>query len=431
MSRAAVPVLTRRELGRATLARQLLLERAPLDAAEAVARIGGMQAQEPRPPFVGLWSRLAGFSRAGLHAALEERRVVRGMAMRATLHLQTAADHLATRAALAPVMERAVRVLGARAAGLDRDAVLAAARTFLDEEPRTFAQTRDHLAALFPDVDARALGYTVRTALPLVMVPSDDRWSFPADARFTPTERWLGEPVDPAAGPEALVRRHLAAFGPSSATDVQAWSGLGGLAAVLKRLAPDLAVFRDERGRTLYDLPDAPRPDPEVPCPPRFLPDFDALVLAHDDRTRVIADAHRARLVTRNLRVRATVLWDGEVAGTWTLERAGRAAVLRIAPFARLPRGATAALRDEAGAARAVHGRGRGDARRQRGATRPVALTQAWANIPPGIALQSRSAAAMARASSADTPPRAAGPSRSGLAAMRSARYSAIAARSS
>ncbi len=342
------PTLTRRELGRATLARQLLLERAPIDAVEAIGRIGGMQAQEPRPPFIGLWSRLEGFAADDLRDALARRRVVRAMAMRATLHLQTADDHLATRAALAPVMDAAVRVLGARAAGLDRDAVLAAARAFLGEEPRTFAQTRDHLARLFPEVDARALGYTVRTALPLVMVPSDDRWAFPADARFTPSERWLGRPVDPAAGPQALVKRHLAAFGPASATDVQAWSGLGGLAAVLAELAPRLAVFRDERGRTLYDLPDAPRPGADAPAPPRFLPDFDALVLAHDDRTRVIADAHRSRLVTRNLRVRATFMWDGEVAGTWTLERARRTAVLRLAPFARLPRGATAALRDEA-----------------------------------------------------------------------------------
>ena len=227
--------------------------------------------------------------------------------------------------------------------------MLEAARAFLDEEPRTFAQTRDHLAGLFPDVNARALGYTVRTALPLVMVPTEDRWSFPADARFTPTERWLGEPVDPDAGPEALVLRHLAAFGPASAADVQAWSGLTGVATVLKGLAPRLVTFRDESGRTLHDLADAPRPGADVPCPPRFLPDFDALVLAHADRTRVIADAHRAQLVTRNLRVRATFLWDGEVAGTWTVERIRGAAVLRIAPFARLPRGAAAALRDEAG----------------------------------------------------------------------------------
>jgi hypothetical protein len=348
VSRAAAPTLTRRELGRATLARQLLLERATLDATDAVGRVGGMQAQEPRPPFVGLWSRLRDFSPADLHRALAQRRIVRGMAMRATLHLQTAADHLATRAALAPAMERAVAALGARAAGLDRGPVLAAARAFLDEEPRTFAQIRAHLAGLFPDVDPRALGYTVRTVLPLVMVPTDDRWAFPADARFAPTESWLGEPVDPGAGPQALVLRHLAAFGPASAADVQAWSGLSGLAAVLEDLGPRLAVFRDERGRTLYDLPEAPRPDAGVPAPPRLLPDFDALVLAHDDRTRVISDVHRAQLVTRNLRVRATFLWDGEVAGTWTLERVRRTAILRIAPFARLPKGATAALRDEA-----------------------------------------------------------------------------------
>ena len=345
--RPTAPTLTRRELGRATLARQLLLERAPLGAAEAVGRVGGMQAQEARPPFVGLWSRLRGFAAGDLHRDLHERSVVRGLSMRATLHLQTAADHLATRAALGPAMERAAKALRGRAAGLETEAVLQAARAHLAGEPRTFSEVRDHLAALFPGVDPRALGYTVRTRMPLVMVPTDDRWSFPPDARFTPTEGWLGRPVDPASGPEALALRHLAAFGPASAADVQAWSGLTGMAAVLRGLAGGLETFRDEGGRLLYDLPDAPRPGGDVPCPARFLPDFDSLVLAHADRTRVIADRHRAQLVTRNLRVRATFLWDGEVAGTWTLERERGVAVLRVAPFARLPRGASAALREE------------------------------------------------------------------------------------
>ena len=344
----AGPTLTRRALGRATLARQLLLERAPLGAAEAVARLGGLQAQEARPPFVGLWSRLEGFAARDLHDALHDRHVVRGMAMRATLHMQTAGDHLATRAALAPVMERAVKVLGTRAAGLETGPVLTAAGEYLAAGPRTFAEIRDHLAGVFPAVNERALGYTVRTLMPLVMVPTDDRWSFPADARFTPTEAWLGAPVDPAAGPEALVERHLAAFGPASAADVQAWSGLTGIAAVLKGMAARLETFQGEGTRVLYDLPDAPRPDEDVPCPPRFLPDFDSLVLAHADRTRVIADEHRPQLVTKNLRVRATFLWDGEAAGTWGVERSKSTAILRVAPFAKLPRGAAAALRDEA-----------------------------------------------------------------------------------
>ena len=344
----AAPTLTRRELGRATLARQLLLERAPLGAEEAVGRLGGLQAQEPRPPFVALWSRLEGPVHDDLGRAIAERRVVRGMAMRATLHLQTAADHLATRAALEPVMARAAKVLGDRAAGLEPEAVLAEARAYLEAGPHTFTETRDHLSERFPGVNPRALGYTARTGLPLVMVPGDGRWSYPADAPFTTTETWLGASPDPSAGPEALVLRHLAAFGPASAADVQAWSGLTGVAAVLKGLAPELAVFRDEAGRTLYDLPGAPRPDADTPAPARFLPDFDSLVLAHADRTRVLAEEHRPHLVTRNLRVRATFLWDGEVAGTWTVERARRSAVLRATPFARLPRGATAALRDEA-----------------------------------------------------------------------------------
>lgn len=342
------PTLTRRELGRATLARQLLLERAAVGAEEAVARLGGLQAQEPRPPFVALWSRLEGPVHEDLAAAIAGRRVVRALAMRATLHLQTAEDHLATRAALTPVMARAAKVLRDRGAGLEPEAVLAEARAFLDAAPRTFTQTRDHLSERFPGVDPRALGYTVRTGMALVSVPGEGRWSYAPDAPFTTTESWLGASPDPDAGPRALVLRHLAAFGPSTAADVQAWSGLTGVAAVLKALAPELLAFRDEAGRTLYDLPDAPRPDEDAPAPPRFLPDFDSLVLAHADRTRVLPEEHRPHLTTRNLRVRATFLWDGEVAGTWTVARERRTAVLRAVPFARLPRGATAALRDEA-----------------------------------------------------------------------------------
>jgi hypothetical protein len=341
------PTLTRQQLNRATLARQLLLEREPVTAAAAVERLAGMQAQEPKHPFIGLWTRVEGFDREDLRRALLEREVVRATLMRSTLHLMSAADYAALRMSMQPPPSVALRVLGARSQGLDLDAVLPAARTLLAGRPLAFDPIRARLQEQFPDVNHRALGYAVRTLVPLVMVPSEDaRWGFPRVAEFTLAEEWLGEPPG-EEDREALARRYLAAFGPGSAADVQAWSGVGGMKAVLDGMRDALEVFADERGRELFDLPDAPRPDADVPAPPRFLPEFDNLVLAHDDRSRVIADEHRPLVTTKNLRVRATFLVAGTVAGIWTIDAKRKLATLRIAPFARLGKRVRAALAEE------------------------------------------------------------------------------------
>ena len=343
---AELTELSLRDLNRATLARQLLLAREAVPVPEALERVGGLQAQEPKPPFLALWSRVENFRREDLLAALHDRTAVRATLMRATLHTMSAADVATLRPALQPMLTQALRVLGARAEGLDAGGALKAAHAALKDGPRTFAELREALAGAFPGADVRALGYAVRTQLPLVMLPTEDRWGFPASARFTLAETWLGRPLaDPET--EAVVLRHLAAFGPATAADVQAWSGLGGLKPVLEGLRPRLATFRDERGRELFDLPDAPRPGGDVPAPARFLPEFDSLLLAHADRTRIVSEEDRKHLVTKNLRVRAVFLWDGSVAGTWTAARAKKQATLTAVPFARLPTGATAALREE------------------------------------------------------------------------------------
>ena len=207
------------------------------------------------------------------------------------------------------------------------------------------------------------------------MVPTDDAWGYPRNAQFRLTDVDIETP----AAPDELVLRYLAAFGPASATDFQRWSALKGAKAVLDGLREQLVTFRDERGRELFDLPDAPRPGEDADAPPRFLPEFDNLMLAHDDRTRVIADEHRGEVVTKNLRIRATVLWDGVVIATWAIERKRDAATLRIAPFGRLPRGAKAALdRGGRGAAalrraRRADLRGDDDARSSRRRSRPPA----------------------------------------------------------
>lgn len=344
----ATETLTRRQLNRATLARQMLLARLDETPAGAVARLAGMQAQEPAPPFVGLWTRLEAFAPGDLLAALRDRAVVRSTAMRGTLHLLTADDYRAWRGPREPGVRQALSTLGSRAAGLDPDAVLPAARALFAERPRTFNDLRDALSAAFPGVDERALGYVSRMGLPLVMIPNEAaRWGFPTDPVFGLAEDWLGPLPEPDGAARAMALRYLAAFGPASASDFGAWSGLKQAKALFDELRPGLLAFRDERRRELFDLPDAPRPDPETPAPARFLPAFDNVLLAHDDRTRIVADEHRPLVVTKNLRVHPTFLWDGVVTGTWKAERKRAAATLRLAPFAPLPGAAADALSAE------------------------------------------------------------------------------------
>jgi hypothetical protein len=318
-----------RELNRATLARQLLLQRDRLAVADAVDRLGGLQAQEPKPPFVALWSRLEAFEREELHSA--------------TLHLASAKQYAALRPVLDDVMARAMSgALKGRDDGLDLDKVLPAAKKLLKKAPLTFNQLRAELSEQFPKVNERALGYAVRTQLPLAMVPSDDAWGFARDAPFALPGVKLGKP-----DLEKLVRFYLAAFGPATAADAQRWSGVQGLKPVFEGLREQLVTFTAGR-RELFDLPDAPRPDADTDAPPRFLPDFDSIVLAHDDRTRIIADEHKPKIASKNLRIPAMLLWDGFAAGTWRIERKRGVATLSVAPFARLPRGAIKAMEPEA-----------------------------------------------------------------------------------
>lgn len=332
-----------RELNRATLARQLLLAREQLGVVEAVERLGALQAQEPRPPFLALWSRIDGFERADLHAALRKGTVVRAMLMRATLHVAGRKQYAALRPVLDDVMTRAMTgALKGRDQGLDLDKVLPAAQKLLDKRPRTFNELRAELSDRFPKVNERALGYAVRTQLPLAMVPGDDDWAFPRDAEFAPAKVRLRKP-----DPRALVLAHLAAFGPATAADVQRWSGVQGIKQVLEGMREQLVTF-EAGGRELFDLPDAPRPGADVEAPPRFLPDFDSLVLAHDDRTRIIADRHKPKIASKNLRIPAMVLWDGFATATWRLERRRGVATVAMKPFGKLPAGAKKRLEPEA-----------------------------------------------------------------------------------
>jgi hypothetical protein len=340
-------VLTREALNRATLARQMLLAREKTTVLRAVERLAGLQAQLARPPFIGLWSRVQGFRAEDLARLVHQRKVVRGTLMRGTLHLVTAKDYLELRPALQPLLSEAFTgVLKERAARIDLEGVTRTARACLDEQPRTFEELRAVLAKAWPGLDERALGYAVRMHLPLVQTPTDTRWGWPGAACFAVAESWLGRPLR-KGGAATLVLRYLGAFGPATVRDAQAWSGMRSLSDAFEALRPKLKVFRDEKGRELFDLPKAPRPPAATPAPVRFLPDYDNLVLGHADRTRVVPDAHRARLATKNLQVPATFLVDGLVAGSWKIERARSAAALVLTAFEPLPRKARAELTAE------------------------------------------------------------------------------------
>jgi hypothetical protein len=346
---APARTITTRQLNRALLARQMLLAREKTTVLKAIERLVALQAQVPKPPFVGLWTRVEGFERNDLLSALSKRKVIRATAMRATIHVMTAADFIALRGALQPGLDKGLQTfLRDRAKAADLEALVADGREYFRKEPRTFDAFRDYLTEKYPQTDVRAMAYTVRLRVPLVQVPTDTTWGFPASADFALADEWLGKSVPTtSSSAELLVKRYLAAFGPATPADAQCWSGLGGLREVFESLRPSLVTFRDERKRELFDLPDAPRPDADEVVPVRFLPDFDNLVLSHDDRTRIMADAYRPLVTTKNLQVRATFLIDGFVAGAWKTERKKKTATLVLEPFGKITKPVIAALERE------------------------------------------------------------------------------------
>ncbi len=327
--------LSLRELNRALLARQMLLGREGISALEAVRRLAGLQSQVPNPPYLGLWTRLRGFARDDLTGLIEDRRVVRSSMMRATLHLTTAEDYLLLRPSIQAALDRSQRsIAGKRLEGLDLDRLVSEARALVEEKPRTFKEIQERLVETEPGRDPSALAYLVRMRLPLVQTPPAGVWGRGGSPRFALPEPWLGAPLaDPDESLRALLFRYLAAFGPAGVKDFQAWSGLTGARALLEELRPELSLFTDEDGRELFDVPGAPLPAADTPAPPRFVPEYDNLVLGHADRRRVIAEEDRKKVFLTAARVRATILIDGFVAGAWKIEKTRKSATLTVEPF--------------------------------------------------------------------------------------------------
>jgi winged helix DNA-binding protein len=343
--------LTTREINRAVLARQLLLQRASLPLARALERVAGLQAQYAPSAYVGLWSRLKDFERGSLTAALHGRRAVQGSLMRSTIHLVSAADywpfHAGTAAGRRDWFLRVARHQVA-ADHMERAAAIVGEK--LKRGPARATELRRLLAeSAVPPIAWAGLGHW----LPMLRVPPSGTWERRRADLYGLAEEWLGPPeAGEAEGLRHLVVRYLGAFGPAAIKEIAGWAGLNPAAVtpVLERM--ELRAFRDLRGSRLLDLPRAPLPDPATPAPVRFLPTWDATLLVHARRSGILPERFRPLVFnTRTPHSVPTFLVDGQVAGTWRYE-AGR---VRIAPFEGIPRQARRELDQEAAALAAFH----------------------------------------------------------------------------
>ena len=330
--------LTQQELNRALLCRQLLLVRGRTGVPEALERIGGIQAQYAPSMYIGLWSRVEAFERAALTEALERRAVVQGTLMRGTIHLVSRTDYwpfaLAVRAARRALWLRLQPELGARP-------MAAAART-LRRRLAGGTLRRSEVDALI----GRPRAAAIHAWLDLVRAPPSGTWERRRADLYAAAEDWIGPPdLGRRDATEQLIRRYLAGFGPASRKDVASFTGLSltALRPVLARI--ELERFAAEDGEELLDLPGAPLPDPDTAAPPRFLPTWDATLLAHARRTGVLPEAYRPRIFhTKNPQSLPSFLVDGAVAGTWRHEAGG----IRLDPFAPLDAASLRAVREEA-----------------------------------------------------------------------------------
>ena len=393
--------LSLRMLNRATLERQLLLRRAAMAARQAVGHLAGLQAQAPLAPYVGLWTRLAGFGHQELKSLLTERALVRAHLMRNTVHLLTAEDFVSFRPLFQPLMERGLAGnFGRNLTGVDLAELRAIAAALLSQDPLTRVELGARLAVRWPDHDPASLAYAATHLLQLVQVPPRGLWGENGQAAWFLGAAWLdgleASPPDPARAREQMVLRYLAAYGPASVPDIQAWSGLSRLREVTERLCAGqhgagqhgavqhgavrhgavrhgavrhgavrhgavqhgavqhgavqhgavqhgavqhgarLRTFTGPDGGQLLDLPDAPRPGPDVPAPPRFLPEYDNLLLSFAERSRVIPHRRPVPLPPGNGATGGTLLVDGLWQADWKITKAKDQTVLEIRPFIRL-----------------------------------------------------------------------------------------------
>ena len=311
----------------------MLLQRERATAAATIERLVGMQAQAPNLPYIGLWVRLAGFRHEELSRLVESRKAVRTSLLRNTIHLVTARDAFALKPLFTPLGERGYLRGSPWGKGMrdaDLDAIRYAGREILAEKPRTVAELGRLLQQRFPHHDGVAMAYGVRYMVPLVFTTPRGIWRASGPVTLTTFEAWLGRPPGPAMPAERLVLRYLKAFGPASPADFRAWSGLA-MKPVFEQLRPRLQTFRDEEGQELFDVRTAPRPSREVDVPVRFLPDYDNILLAHADRSRIMPRGRHIGMFNSAGVMQGAVLVDGFVRAMWTPSSDGRR--ILVTPF--------------------------------------------------------------------------------------------------
>jgi hypothetical protein len=328
-----VRTLTRRELNRALLARQLLLDRRRLPVVRALARLLALQAQYAPSPYVALWSRVHGFTKDQLDRAFGRGTVVKAGLLRSTLHVTTRADFpYAASACLDARRGRTERL------GTDVDAVRAA----LPDRPLTTRELRAVAAETLGTDDRWTIAFTLR-AIPTVRLPPVGAWPH---HKPSPELVWREALPAPDQAAALIVSRYLAAFGPATREDVEHFTGFR-----VRQIEPalgEMRTFRDETGRLLYDVPRGRLPGERTPAPVRFLPPYDSIILGHRDCSRIVAAEHVDRVFRKvNTTTRATFTVDGFVAGAWEVRRRRDAATLTLEPFAPLPRSARAEVEAE------------------------------------------------------------------------------------
>jgi hypothetical protein len=325
--------ITDRALNRATLARQLLLQRASMPIVDAMEFLLGLQAQTTNGPYQALWSRLADFTPDALTTLITDKTLLRATTLRTTLHLHTVPDLLTLRPLLQPVLDRTFNSAAKnRTLKADRAAVQALGVELLDQQAMTAGNLGKLLLEHFPDSDPYVLAQVVQGAETLVQIPPTRIWGHGGPPLLSRIESFIGQGLSAPIDLPALVLRYLAAFGPASVNDMQHWCGLTRLTPAFKSVRDQLVTFSGEDGRTLYDLPDAPRPDADTLAPPRFLPEYDNVYLGFADRHRIQSDLARARMPLVN-GYPSSFTVDGFIAGKWSLARRKTAADLTLTPF--------------------------------------------------------------------------------------------------
>ena len=328
--------LTDRQLNRATLARQMLLARSDMGITDAIASLLGLQAQQTHDPYIGLWSRLDGFTHKALTALIVDRTLARATTMRGTLHLHTIDDLIGIREQMQPFL-RSVWQSNFRKRFGDNDEaqVLELARELLDAEPMTAGQLGKRLSERFPRGEPLALTMLLQSTDTLIQIPPTRIWGSGHSPVITRIGNWLPAPYERPIARETLVRRYLAAYGPASVADMQSWSRLTKLGEVFEALRPELISFTASDGRELFDLPGALRPDADTPAPVRFLPLYENAILGYDNRRRFLVEGDELRGDFVN-NVKPGVLVDGLMSAGWSIDSKKGAAVLTVTPYHKL-----------------------------------------------------------------------------------------------